>query len=528
MDYVLKQNFPLRINHGKSQSVKKKKFQKTNNNQKFLYSPSITTTGELAGSHWGGELKKYKSNNKTLSVNSLPKIDSFFNSNTIMPNSTSNKGQFELFVRNRTSYFKNSDLGEENINDEHFAEIELLWDELGITDEYQDQFELYLGTINNSERKKNFLLLEKNNLIKVKEALIKFGKEKRNRLKNIELLKKLNNTIKQNKNEQKINKELLKQIVDCIKTLRINSVNVVNNLIKVRESLNCFSLEDKINFNKINKNYYFDNNYLLKMNSEMSFLKYSEIDKIFEKNDPDQNIDAFLTIYNNIKNKENEKISNMITKELSNAIEKSRYYIMQDSFLNNIKMRKILKRNRNNGPKTHNKNLLSQMTLTNCYKDTSSNNFIDAKLHKLKSELGKNYNNIFLNSNRQNSNIGKGIGNQNNNKIYNFNKNKSKKGMNINVEIGDSPYKINNNFDLDLDLDYSYKNNLENYKSDYKLNDEINEEKSIEVDDKSDDNFNIFKGKESEKKFKKYDEEIININNIFDEKKKDKEKKFRK
>ena len=114
MDYVLKKNFPLRINHGKSQSVKKKKFQKTNNNQKFIYSPSITTTGELAGSHWGGELKKYKSNNKTLSVNSLPKIDSFFNSNTIIPNSTSNRGQFELFVRNRTSYFKNSDLRIQN------------------------------------------------------------------------------------------------------------------------------------------------------------------------------------------------------------------------------------------------------------------------------------------------------------------------------------------------------------------------------------------------------------------------------
>ena len=60
---------------------------------------------------------------------------------------------------------------------------------MGITDEYQDQFELYLGTITNIENRQKFLLIEKNNLNKIKEALIKFSKEKNNRIKNIELLK---------------------------------------------------------------------------------------------------------------------------------------------------------------------------------------------------------------------------------------------------------------------------------------------------------------------------------------------------
>ena len=157
MDYLLQKNYPLRINRqktSKSQSIKINNVPKGKKAQKFKYTPSLTTTGE-SSTKWGYDVKKYKSTNKTISLNNLPKIDSFLISNTI--NTTSNKGQFELFVRNKTSYYKNSDLKNENINDEQFGEIELLWDELGITDEYQDQFELYLGTINNSEGRQRFL-----------------------------------------------------------------------------------------------------------------------------------------------------------------------------------------------------------------------------------------------------------------------------------------------------------------------------------------------------------------------------------
>ena len=347
MDYILQKNYPLKLNrqkNSKSQSIKYNNMPKGKKSQKFKYSPSITIPGDNA-TKWGADLKKYKSTSKTISLNSLPKIDSYLitNTNTHIPNSNKNAGQFELFVRNKTSYFKNSDLKDENINDEQFREIELLWDELGITDEYQDQFELYLGTITNIENRQKFLLIEKNNLNKIKEALIKFSKEKNNRIKNIELLKQLNNNIKQNVilGDKKITKELLKQIIDCIKTIRLNSVNAVNSFIKVRGTMTCFSIENKINFEKLYNNFFFDCNYLLKMNSDISFLKYSEIDKIFEKNTQDETLDTFLTLYNNIIKNENEKISNRISKDLLNAIDKCRYYIIEDSFLNNIKTKKF-------------------------------------------------------------------------------------------------------------------------------------------------------------------------------------------
>ena len=440
---MFKKNYPLKINWkkaAKSQSIKQNVVQKNKNFKNTIYSPLFTSPGDSKNNLYEVGLKNYKSTNKTISVNCLPKLDPYFITNNNSMNRK--KGQFELFLRNKTSYFKNSDLQEKS-NDEQLLEIELLWNELGITDEYQDQFELYLGSIDYYENRNIFLINEKNNLIKIKEGLIKFSKEKKIRLKNIEQLKKYNNIMKDNfLVDNKIKKELLKDIIDCIKSIRINSVNVINSLIKVREVMTCYSLEDKIDFERINKNYFFDNNYLLKMNSELSFLKYSEIKNIFEKNNKEDNIDTFLTLFTEIRKNGNEKISTAISKELLNAIEKCRYYIMQDSFLNNIRIKKILKVNyrKNNLQKMKNKKGNSLMTLSSTGFKDLNNNFIDAKLFKLKTQLGKDYNNIFLNSNKQNSNFNL---NMNNNKRYNFLKTQMRinKENNIVIERNDSPFK---------------------------------------------------------------------------------------
>ena len=135
----------------------------------------------------------------------------------------------------------------------------------------------------------------------------------------MESLIKLNN----NNGELKVGKDIIKSVVDCIKAIRINSINVINNIIKIRENLTCYSIEDKVDFDVLFKNFGFDNNYLLKMNSELSFLKYSEINNIFEKNETDENLDTFIAIYNNVVNKgEKDKIS--ISKEMKSAIDKCR------------------------------------------------------------------------------------------------------------------------------------------------------------------------------------------------------------
>ena len=511
MDYMLKKNYPLKMNSkktSKSQSIKHNNNIQKNKNIKYSkYSPSITLNGETYKNYFSGNLKKYKSTNKAISLNSLPNIEPYFVTNNI--NQNQKKGQFELFVRNKTSFYKNSDLRDDN--DEQFGEIELLWDELGITDEYQDQFEIYLNSMNNRETKNRFIMIEKNNLNKLKDSLIKFSKEKMNRNKNIELLKNLNIVLKDNNifNENKISKDLLKEIIDCIKAIRINAVNIINSLIKVRESMNCYSLEDKINFERMHKNFLFDNNYLLKINSELSFLKYSEIDKIFEKiEDEEENFDTFLTKY--VKTKKNEKEIIPISKELMNAIDKSRYYIMQDSFLNNIRTKKLLKLNNKHTPtQKFNKNtkVNSLMALSNMGFRDNNNNFMDVKLHKLKNELGNDYNNIFLNTNKPYPAI-----NINNNKRYNLLKNqinKTKKN-NIIIERIDSPYKINEN-DKKNDLKSEEKNGKELYKdfideeisklNYYKKNKKYNEEEIVnEVNFKKDNNNDKNQINENDKK----------------------------
>ena len=511
MDYMLKKNYPLKMNSqktSKSQSIKHNNNIQKNKNIKYSkYSPSITLNGETYKNYFSGNLKKYKSTNKAISLNSLPNIEPYFVTNNI--NQNQKKGQFELFVRNKTSFYKNSDLRDDN--DEQFGEIELLWDELGITDEYQDQFEIYLNSMNNRETKNRFIMIEKNNLNKLKDSLIKFSKEKMNRNKNIELLKNLNIVLKENNifNENKISKDLLKEIIDCIKAIRINAVNIINSLIKVRESMNCYSLEDKINFERIHKNFLFDNNYLLKINSELSFLKYSEIDKIFEKiEDEEENFDTFLTKY--VKIKKNEKEIIPISKELMNAIDKSRYYIMQDSFLNNIRTKKLLKlNNKHTSTQKFNKNtkVNSLMALSNMGFRDNNNNFMDVKLHKLKNELGNDYNNIFLNTNKPYPAI-----NINNNKRYNLLKNqinKTKKN-NIIIERIDSPYKINEN-DKKNDLKSEEKNGKELYKdfideeisklNYYKKNKKYNEEEIVnEVNFKKDNNNDKNQINENDKK----------------------------
>ncbi len=508
---MLKKNYPLKMNSkktSKSQSIKHNNNIQKNKNIKYSkYSPSITLNGETYKNYFSGNLKKYKSTNKAISLNSLPNIEPYFVTNNI--NQNQKKGQFELFVRNKTSFYKNSDLRDDN--DEQFGEIELLWDELGITDEYQDQFEIYLNSMNNRETKNRFIMIEKNNLNKLKDSLIKFSKEKMNRNKNIELLKNLNIVLKENNifNEKKISKDLLKEIIDCIKAIRINAVNIINSLIKVRESMNCYSLEDKINFERIHKNFLFDNNYLLKINSELSFLKYSEIDKIFEKiEDEEENFDTFLTKY--VKIKKNEKEIIPISKELMNAIDKSRYYIMQDSFLNNIRTKKLLKLNNKHTPtQKFNKNtkVNSLMALSNMGFRDNNNNFMDVKLHKLKNELGNDYNNIFLNTNKPYPAI-----NINNNKRYNLLKNqinKTKKN-NIIIERIDSPYKINEN-DKKNDLKSEEKNGKELYKdfideeisklNYYKKNKKYNEEEIVnEVNFKKDNNNDKNQINENDKK----------------------------
>jgi hypothetical protein len=229
-------------------------------------------------------------------------------------------------------------------------------------------------------------------------------------------------------------------------------------LIKIRENLNCFSIESKINVDIINKKYYFDNNYLSKMNSEIYFLKNSDIYKIFAKNN-NELLDTFLTLFYKKIKIGDEIISDLIPQELLNDIDKCRYYMVQNSFWNNIKNKKNvkIKENNVNSKKIYNKFKENQKSSPKRHIDVNNTYYMNIYLHKLKNKLGDNYNNIFLNSNRQNT--------SSSNRKYNFFKNESKKkSSNLFIERDYSPYKTNYNYE------FSYKNIFEHSKNNDKLN----------------------------------------------------------
>jgi hypothetical protein len=203
------------------------------------------------------------------------------------------------------------------------------------------------------------------------------------------------------------------------------------------------------------------------MNSEISFLENSEINKILVKNNNEQ-LDTFLTLYYNKIKVGDEIISDLIPQELLNNIDKCRYYMVQNSFWNNIKNRKKfkIKENISNSKKIYNKFKEIQKSSSKRYIDVNNTYYMNIYLNKLKTKLGNNYNNVFLNSNRQNT--------ISSNRKYNLFKNESKKkSSNLFIERDYSPYKTNNNYE------FSYKNIFEHSKNNEKLKDELIKEGNL-------------------------------------------------
>ena len=154
-------------------------------------------------------------------------------------------------LQSKSSAFerKQQNINKTELDSEIFEEIKILWQELGIKYEYQNEFESYLINIENPEKRMKYLTFEKNNLTELKNSLIKFRKEKQLRTRNIELLKELNSGIYISlTKEKKIKSSLIKQVVECIKEIRISSINLIRNLIKIRENLVVSFSKDKINY----------------------------------------------------------------------------------------------------------------------------------------------------------------------------------------------------------------------------------------------------------------------------------------
>ena len=167
------------------------------------------------------------------------------------------------------------------------------WDELGVTDEYKDNFIENILKINALERN-NILEKEKITLTKLNNSLINLKKEIISREKNINSLHKYNNIIENyiiEGNTINIHSNKFQEICNVIIGLRYNAINIVNQISNINKII--FTHKQKWNLKKIKEKFLYDPKYLNKMKEDLKFLKNSILSKFIEMNNSE--IDAFLT-----------------------------------------------------------------------------------------------------------------------------------------------------------------------------------------------------------------------------------------
>ena len=242
---------------------------------------------------------------------------------------------------------RNRENMEEKTNTDYKEEllvITTLWDELGITEDYRYQFNKILK--HNIYDSKMLFFQEKENLQKFKTSLMKLKKEIYNRENNIENLIKVVKMIDAQKIENKV---LLKEVVNLIKNLRLNAVNIVIYINRVRELGFYYYFQGKWDLTKLKEEYMYNNNYLLQMNEDLNFLKDSTLGKYLYLGE--KKIDAFFTNCSQLNQEiinDDDKIIIPFSDDLIQLIEQSLYYVIQDKIMDNIYQKKSLSINRNN------------------------------------------------------------------------------------------------------------------------------------------------------------------------------------
>ena len=405
-----------------------------------------------------------------------------------------------------------------NDNEEELAIIKSLWDDLGIYEDYQDEFKNYIKQITNEEKKNEILNLEKSELRKYREALLKLSAEISNRESNVIKLKKLCKELDKyelDKNTNNLPSDIFENIQKNIKYYRINTVNVINKIIRLREVSSYNELNKKWDPAKANRAYLYNKFYTIKMFNDIKFINNSILFNYLVTENDIKKTDLFLSNCKYIKTNDGNKLTLSISLELQSAINKCKYIILQDTLFNNIRNDQKLFRQRNiMSPKTlgHHKigqkKSMSEISLIN---DKDEKKYFEMFGHKkvnlsrtlyyLKRTMGNQYENMFFNSNNQKNNEKKNM--EVMNKFFSF-------------KNGEDYMNINN-----IDINLKNSNMKDINPKEYKLKEQLNKNnedfKSLDVEKNR-----INKIKTSDiKKLVNFESNIENItnkeNNIIDE-----------
>lgn len=119
-------------------------------------------------------------------------------------------------------------------------------------------------------------------------------------------------------------------IVQCIKNIRIISINIVNYYSKIREISSYCIIGGKYDLDKVNKIYNFDKNYLIKMRYDLDFLRESGLEKYFNFI---EDADPFLV---NVSEKSVGLYNVPIDEDMQDSIKNCQFQIMTDMIFYHI------------------------------------------------------------------------------------------------------------------------------------------------------------------------------------------------
>ena len=236
------------------------------------------------------------------------------------------------------------------INIINMNNLKKMWDDLAVNINYRKLFEVIYKELD-EENKEELYKKETNELNKVKNYINSLKQNIEKRINTIQGLFDLNvklNTEIINK-DNKCNEMILGEIADKINELRMHTVNVCKAMQRVKTELSGIKNLDKFDINLIGEKFNFDKNYLIKMKSELTFLregfikyyfnigndqtpfllKASQKNKIGNDQDPfihlvplDQKLKEEITectyyIYQELIAYQNEKVHNKVLRSIS-------------------------------------------------------------------------------------------------------------------------------------------------------------------------------------------------------------------
>ena len=222
-------------------------------------------------------------NNEILSLLGEKKIGIIGNDN-IIPNKNNNSTNFirnnnYININNTSNIYNSMSL------DEIEVYVGILWNKLGVKDTYQKTFNEVKEEKENDEAKKEFMILEIQNLEKMEKFLKELSCLIENRDRTILLLKKISELME--KQFISINLDIKESVInDFYKAI----IEYRKNTIKVIEGIELFNQLFSYNVNKgkfdeeilVRKSKLFDKennikNYLLKIKDDLNFLGYSKV-----------------------------------------------------------------------------------------------------------------------------------------------------------------------------------------------------------------------------------------------------------